>query len=326
MLIAVNDEGHYVSADRAAGKGFKCPVCLSPVILKKGRYKIPHFSHQRIQDCFKSTYKQESAAHLAGKHELYRLAQHEHVAMEYYLHDIEQIPDILVNNKMALEIQLSVIPVTTLIERTYGYRRIGMDVIWIAAEESLKKEGQALKLTLFQRSMVNASMRRLITYDAGKNKFYRYQLTGLTESMAVMYKRQQITAVNELMNIHDGPSSSQCLLISESARDSYIRRCQSKKSVLEPTLSALYQLRINWQQLPEELGIIVPSQFYIRTHPIQWQSRLRLLVIRDEFTMQKFKEELDFFVYYASDLDHEQLTKQLLQEYREAVRNLYVQI
>ncbi|TDM12444.1 competence protein CoiA [Macrococcus lamae] len=328
MLIAINSEGHYITADKANGHTFMCPVCLSPVVLKKGRFKIAHFSHQRIKDCYKATYKQESAAHLAGKHALYRLCQHEHVAMEYYIDEIEQIPDILVNHRFALELQLSVIPVDKLLGRTYGYRSINMDVVWIASEQAIKKDNGTVKLTLFQRSMVDAVNRLLITYDTAGNCFYLYELTAVQQNLSLSYRRRPITDITQLIcrEVLQTSAYKSYHIINQHERSKYISTCLSQRSVLEPTLSALYQLNIHWRQLPKEIGIIVPSQFYIRTHPIRWQSRLRLLLYTGSFSLQRFIEELEFYSYYAIDCSELQISARLLKEYKEAVRKLYVQI
>lgn len=326
MLIAVNHEGRYVSADQAVGSLFTCPVCQKPVILKKGQYKIAHFSHQRVIDCYQSIYKQESAAHLAGKHELYRLSQQHHVSMECYIHEIEQIPDILVDHKSALELQLSVIPVETIMARTYGYHSLGISVVWIASETSLKKVDGQLKLTLFQRSMIDASRRLLVTFDADTTQFYCYEIIGLTDRLTLCYRRTCVKSVDDILCMRTVSPVTQAVKISKAERTKYISSCLGKKSVLEPTLSALYQLGIHWRHLPKEIGIVVPSQFYIRTHPIQWQSNLRLLLNKGRFSLPRFADELEFYTYYTNGLTHHTIALQLINEYRSAVRNLYVQI
>ena len=47
------------------------------------------------------------------------------------------------------------------------------------------------------------------------------------------------------------------------------------KFSLEPTLSAIYQLRLSDDQATQFLGYIFPNQIYI-THPIAWQAQLLL--------------------------------------------------
>lgn len=322
MLVAVNEKGDYIRADEAEiNMKFRCPVCFSPVILKRGQYKIAHFSHHRVTDCYKTAYKQESLEHLAGKHYLYDLFSKHQVMMEYYLNEIEQIPDIYIDHQLALELQLSVIPLELIVSRTLGYRMINKEVIWIA-DDRMIKQGESLKLTAFLRSLIDTKRMRLITYHPEHQQCYLYGITGVNQQLELVYKKLLFNeqSLETSFILHSSIDH-----IESSLKRKYIRQCQQERSVLQPTLSHLYQLRIDWRNLPKTLGIIVPMQFYIRTHPIEWQSRLILEISQKTFHLESFCRYLKYHVYHLNHLSKIDITHRLISQYYEAVKELYVQ-
>ncbi|WJP98425.1 competence protein CoiA [Macrococcus bovicus] len=322
MLIAVTEAGIYTHAHQADLKvRYRCPVCLKPVTLKQGRYKIAHFSHQRVIDCHKSSYKTESPAHLQGKHHLYDMAREHQVSMEYFLSEIEQIPDILVDRMLAVELQLSVIPVDAILRRSAGYRQLNMAVIWITDDEALSRTGGALKLTAFQRSLVTTERMQLFSYHKSEDQFYCYQLRDVTPTLAVTYERYKVTGFESFTR--ERAVVRQSYRITRALQNSFIRRCLQMKDVREPTLSALYQLGINHRTLPLSIGIVVPLQFYIRTHPITWQSALLLMLKKKTYSVERFAEQLDYYGVHTHFTEHE-LAADLVAQYLAAYKNLCV--
>ncbi|MCE4955728.1 competence protein CoiA [Macrococcoides caseolyticum] len=150
MLRAKNSAGILVDAKYAQPGRYTCPICEQPVVLKQGKVKLPHFAHQSIKDCFMTTYKKESVAHLEGKYALYDLFSPTSCYMEYYLAEIEQIPDCFHPAGIAFELQMSVIAPMHIATRSRGYHSIGIDVVWIAKFEDLKLSGCILKLSHFR--------------------------------------------------------------------------------------------------------------------------------------------------------------------------------
>lgn len=93
----------------------------------------------------------------------------EKVALEYYLPDLKQTPDLLVNDKIAIEIQCSTLSLERLIERTENYRKHGFYVIWLMGKNLwLKKTAPTL-----QENLVYFSENRGFYYwelDEGRKK------------------------------------------------------------------------------------------------------------------------------------------------------------
>lgn len=110
---------------------FTCPACGAAVRLKKGRIIRPHFAHISLSHCQYLT-ENESNEHLRLKAGLYRsLSRSETAEVEAYLPDLNQIADILVNKRLALEIQCSQLPIKRLEQRSRAYQANGYQVRWL---------------------------------------------------------------------------------------------------------------------------------------------------------------------------------------------------
>jgi competence protein CoiA len=113
-----------------AGSYF-CPACHGEVRLKNGQIKRVHFAHKSLQDC-NSWSENESKQHLGLKAELYNwFKSTEKVEIERFLPELNQTPDLLVNEKIAIEIQCSHLSLKRLRERTENYRTHGYTVLWL---------------------------------------------------------------------------------------------------------------------------------------------------------------------------------------------------
>ncbi|HER6837055.1 TPA: competence protein CoiA [Streptococcus pyogenes] len=110
---------------------FCCPACKSPVRLRQGIIRRPHFAHVQLAHCqFQA--ENESEEHLTLKAKLYTsLVRTEAVCIEKYLPELQQIADLWVNDKLALEIQCSPLPVERLKKRTKAYQEKGYPVRWL---------------------------------------------------------------------------------------------------------------------------------------------------------------------------------------------------
>ncbi|PCS03558.1 hypothetical protein RU85_GL000916 [Lactococcus garvieae] len=127
MLIALDKDGKTINLlDSTSINGpFYCPACKTALRLKKGKIKIPHFAHVSLQNC-DSWSENESAQHLGLKLSLYQwFKEKEKVELEKYVPEIKQTADLLVNDKLAIEIQCSPLSLQRLEERTVSYKEMG---------------------------------------------------------------------------------------------------------------------------------------------------------------------------------------------------------
>lgn len=65
MLIGSWNQGRVEAADAARGPDYVCPDCRGPLILKKGRIVLHHFSHKSPTNCPWAA--AETRAHLVAK-------------------------------------------------------------------------------------------------------------------------------------------------------------------------------------------------------------------------------------------------------------------
>ncbi|HFI0645203.1 TPA: competence protein CoiA [Streptococcus suis] len=140
-------------SDLADGSFF-CPQCSSPVRYRSGKIMRPHFAHVSRKECPFFT-ENESVQHLSLKSELYSwLVGVEQVELEKYLPEMNQLADLLVNKRLALEVQCSSLPISRLQVRTQAYRESGYQVLWLLGKDLWLK----VRLTKLHKQFLSFSM------------------------------------------------------------------------------------------------------------------------------------------------------------------------
>ena len=143
MFVARNHKGLLCNALKEKiekGADFVCPACSGAVRFKKGKVLQPHFAHISLEEC-RFYRENESAEHLSLKAELFRwAAQTEEVEVEAFLPALQQIADLLVDGKLALEVQCSPLSIERLQERTFSYRQHGYQVLWLLGRKLWLKD------------------------------------------------------------------------------------------------------------------------------------------------------------------------------------------
>ena len=118
-------------------KKYHCPICGGKVIFKQGKKIQSHFAHAKNCSCQYETYKKESKEHLETKRDLYEhfMKKYRNVEVEHIFKVGEntiQIADVFIKDKnAAFEYQRSVIPYEAIKERTKGYEKAGLRLIWL---------------------------------------------------------------------------------------------------------------------------------------------------------------------------------------------------
>lgn len=134
MLIARQTNGQVVQAHKDLDRhaDYHCLGCQTPVRLKAGKTKLPHFAHVSAADCHYLA-EAESVPHLSSKLALADWFKRDspNTKIEAYLPPLAQTPDILVDDTLAIEVQYSPLAYDRLVERTLTYREYGYQVIWL---------------------------------------------------------------------------------------------------------------------------------------------------------------------------------------------------
>lgn len=97
----------------------------------------------------------------------------------------------------------------------------------------------------------------------------------------------------------------------------YINYCRKRHSVLEPTLSAMYQLNMCDSDVISKLGYVVPHQIYLITHPIEWQLKYLLLrrTLNDNELCKQLLNKVKFRVFATFQYDKRQILNTILREF-----------
>lgn len=156
MWVACNANGDYICANYASElTDLWCPACKGRVDLKYGSIRQPHFAHHSLEEC--QTFSEgETRQHLEGKLELATYFQKKGwlVLIEQWLPHLKQRPDLLIRRQkkmIAIEYQCAPISAERVRERTVGYERNGITVIWILGDTYQGKKLHKLTLVKFMQ-------------------------------------------------------------------------------------------------------------------------------------------------------------------------------
>lgn len=312
MFLAVDKNGAQVTAAEAnKNRKYFCPVCKAPVTFKAGNIKLPHFSHHRILDCTHYLYKNESIEHLQSKQDLYlKLADIAPVAMEHYLPEIEQIPDLLIDGRLALEIQFSTISAERIAERSKGYHSLGMAVIWLLDEAAIRTDKGKCLPSYFQLSTMYRGS--LFTYDPETKKVHRFMLHHHHGCGRWSYKKAEIS-VGALLAVQEMQPLPKVKL-TDSEMERMVRRERRQKSVLNPTLTFMYQLGLEAGNLPGHLCWSIEAERWISNPPLEWKLFVYHHLEQGTFDRQQFERFINMHVMQSSP-SKQKVLADLLQGY-----------
>lgn len=314
MLTAYDQSNHKIYAQHASkSESYFCPICKEQLVLKQGTSKIAHFAHQHRHNHPK--HLSESIEHQRYKLQLYQQSVSAGYTpeLEVYLPEIQQIPDLLVE-QLAIEIQLSPISVDDLQQRTQGLQKLGYRVIWVTRLPPFKKE--LYHLTQLHQACINLRYTHLICIHP-----HTFQLIQLSHLMPVTSKQfyakrisTSITACVEetFTPVFDHQVISQ---LTQTQMRMYLMQCRRKNSVLQPTLSMMYQLRLTDQQVFKLTGFIFPEQIYIRTHPIEWQLQILYAKKLKQSLFNHLLTTLKFRTFYSGKMHKPTIITKLIDAY-----------
>lgn len=287
MFIAIDEVGNEIEAIHASrSKKYYCPVCQSEVIVKRGDIKIAHFSHQNINMCERYLYRRESPLHLKLKNNLYLMLKPNYdVRLEYYLQEIEQIPDCLVECSVALEIQLSKISPSLIMDRTNGYKTLGIDVRWIHDDSGIVTKNDMIYLSHFQISTLNQF--HLFTVDSETMTFYMYRVIGNVGGMRWRYEKKKISYHDLIRPVED---IYEFIKMDRVFIDNEIKRARMMRSVRNKTLSYLYLLQLTADELPTLFMYLTPFERFIEEPPLEWKLYLYYHIKNKSFDYHAFLE------------------------------------
>lgn len=134
MITAKNEYNkRFVARDAEKDEGpFFCLSCGEMVILRKGAVYKHHFAHKVDSQCHRSKEGGESELHLEWKYKLYDEAIKLGYDVAIEVPCGPRISDVVINDKIILEVQLSPISSLDIVKRTEDTMALGKKTWWLS--------------------------------------------------------------------------------------------------------------------------------------------------------------------------------------------------
>ncbi|PCF47262.1 competence protein CoiA [Staphylococcus delphini] len=315
MLTAYNAQKQQILATHARKEEvYHCPICKEVLILRQGVRKGAHFAHYR-HSMGHLHLKGESVQHARCKSTLYEqlCKLDSSTQLEPYIKNITQIPDIIFGT-WAIEIQLSSIAIKTMRARTEGLQSEGYHVLWLAEKPQMKKG--LYVLSQLQQQCILPSTKTLYCIDTTS-----YELFRLSRIMPITAKtfHGELTPLSIQAFSHALQQDPQYDVIVRKLSTSqilkYIQQCRRQNSVLEPTLSLMYQMRMLDEQVAKVTGFLFPEQIYIHTHPVLWQLYILKCLQAGIPSHSLLLKQLKFRHFAVEACDRQQIINRIVQRY-----------
>lgn len=221
MLVALDDKNKLISTleNIPSDRQFYCPVCRSSVRLKSGKIMRPHFAHISLQSCH-WFHEKESREHLELKAELFKsLSRKSDVSIEYFIPELNQIADLMVDEKLAIEVQCSSLSYERLKERTQAYQKYDYHVVWLLGQKlwlkkcmtSLQKQflyySKNMGFYLWELDLENRLVRlKYLIYEDLKGSCYYLEETcffedNILDFLKRPYQKQKVSSYRVQMDM-----------------------------------------------------------------------------------------------------------------------------
>jgi competence protein CoiA len=129
-LYAVDEEDLIFAAHAESGRSYWCLECFSPVKVRRGRNRFPHFYHLKTSPRCRLYSKSED--HLRAQIQLQKLFPENCLQIERPFPDICRVADLCwEDKKIVFEIQCSQMTPQEATSRIHDYRLMGYEIVWL---------------------------------------------------------------------------------------------------------------------------------------------------------------------------------------------------
>ncbi|GIN19224.1 competence protein CoiA [Siminovitchia fordii] len=261
---------------------FFCPICKEPLILKAGHVRIPHFSHHQHSQCIETASEPESPKHLKGKLDLFEwcLSNQLAVSLEYYLPDIKQRPDLLIEKAgrlIAIEFQCTPISVRSVEKRSLQYLLSGITPLWIVGGQPFHKKRtiDMFELTEYHWSLTRRKNKHVMLAGYEPESGKASILNGITPftSKKVFAKLHQmpISKIKIPLSLITDNANFPIVKWSDEKRNWIQQRVRHGDLVRDSFLRAIYTEGSNPFLLSPLIGLPVNYMESFISHPVEWQ-------------------------------------------------------
>lgn len=282
---------------------FYCPSCGGEVRLRIGDITIPHFAHLSLALCA-SFSEPESQQHLEGKLLLKQWADTQQLdsRLETYFPTIQQRADLLLQQKAAIEFQLSPIPFSEVLRRSAGYHSLDLAVHWISGTTAALSDGiQVVKIKHYETGFFERvdSLLYFRVFSPTARRFYYFShLTHVSGTKwianvtSLPLNRQHFPfLVPSKLSLHEFQKLQR---LYKEERHRFIRsQVHVRRKYQDPFWLCMYELQLDRDNLPPIIGIPLPDSYLFRKHAVIWQLQL-LAALQKGKTVEAFLKEQDF--------------------------------
>lgn len=299
MSQAVNENGELIKIanysrselNKLKAKKYYCIDCNKRLILKVGTRNRPHFTH--VSESNEKKDYGESDHHKLAINKIYKSFKGKSIdtEIEFFIKSINQRPDLVVflkNEAFAFEFQASKISLNLYIKRTLNLKKVGFKPIWFLSSHLLKLfTNNKLKITPFIRHFINKTSYNtppqliFLNPEAEKVIILEHILL-LTEKLAYVQKRTIPLAHFTLADLkkHTSLNLKQLLLIWQKEKMKFRTQVRNTSSGTEYQWRLwLYKQGLHFESLPSIVYLPTRDNYYFKSSPWIWQSRLFLQII-----------------------------------------------
>src|SRR5699024_7919248 len=140
------------------------------------------------------------------------------------------------------------------------YYKQGIDVIWLLEDKKIKKEGGLLKLNHFQISAITKG--GLYTISEADSLIKRYDIRHHLGFNRFTYKLEEVP-YPQILKARQSTVELGYFKMTRDLIKYLVEKERSQRSVLNPTLSYMYQLNFQVKDLPKFLYFVSPLEKYI---------------------------------------------------------------
>lgn len=303
MLQALTADGNFIILPHLKRKEieklkqkkqkFYCPSCKQPVLIRAGKYKMPHFAHYPQMKCSVERTGGEGPYHEKGKLLLYNWLRRQNykVSLEMYLPNIQQRADILIRRhprKLAIEFQTSRIPVEQVFERSTHYLRSNIQPLWILGFNLFRRlRKNRLRINAYTAQFIHQFFK---SFPAKLYYFCPKSSKMIVASDLIGVKTQEVIAqiksiplqylsLNELFQREFLHPSVIFRFWKEEKRRFRLFYSMQQSGAEKEWLEWLYVQRSHLHYLPAIVYLPVRNHYVMKTSPWNWQSRICLNIL-----------------------------------------------
>ncbi|MFP3357074.1 competence protein CoiA family protein [Planococcus sp. SIMBA_143] len=266
---------------------FLCPACESPVVLKVGTTKIPHFAHLQQFSCTPGG-EPETPLHLLGKSRLSSFFYDNNIPVhvEHYLPAIKQRPDLLAE-KSAIEFQCSTLAVEQVVKRSQGYAKMGLHAVWIRGIENVPAPGLGIfQIRTFERAMFRSTPLHphLLQFNPNHSLFVYYSNLFYVQGNRWIGKASLLPMKEQVFPFAvpkklTKAEYKQVISLMRIEKNKYIRsQLFAKNRMRNPFWRLSYELQLDKGDIPEIFGLPLAGGHLFLEHPLIWQMKAALII------------------------------------------------